>query len=134
MTEEKILETKVLDEKTVENRWRQTLLIAASAALIGAAGYGINELQTRAGYVGKSTMLRMSDYAVRNGLSEDIWSKFPESEKNSLIKKQLAAMPNEQSWELVKPTIDKKVKQEWQNTKKDARFMYNTLKQYFAGD
>jgi hypothetical protein len=136
MPEEKVLESKVVNEQRVKKNGsaRNTIGAVILALSVGAVGYGARDFQFRNGYVGKDLMLRVANHAVQKGYSENVWRIFPENEKYLLMKRELSAMPLEKSWNLVKPTIDKKAGQEYDPVKKDSRFIYNTLKDFLTGE
>jgi hypothetical protein len=135
MTEEKILETRVVEEQRTQKASVYSKLGAAVLCIaIASAGYGIHAVQVSSGHISKNSMLRVSGYAAQKGYIADIWKQFPEKDKLGLIKQELDSMPFEQSWSLVKPTIDRKANHEWDPRKKERKFVYETLKQYLKGD
>jgi hypothetical protein len=139
MAEEKIIGTKVIDEKVVEvqqklNCGKSRLGIGLLAAMIGASGYGAHALQVNQGYIGKGTIERVAYHAVQKGYTTDVWKVFPEKDRILLIKGELKQMPSEKAWEMARPVAERESGRMYDPQTKDSRFMYNTLKKYLQGE
>jgi hypothetical protein len=146
---EKVLETKVVKEEIISqprSSKGKKLGIVLLALSFGAAGYGLKTLQINQNYLKekltKQYVLKITNHGINEGYTDEVWQMIPDQQRYRLMKEELAEMPLKQSWSIVRPTLENKIKHEFQKNKRNvlnyskqkAREVYDLLKSYLRGD
>jgi hypothetical protein len=151
---ERVIDSKVVSEMPVKNgKPRRALHVLVVAAAVGAVGYGLVDIAYRTGYAekfSKQYVMTVTEYGIQKGYAGEMWTKFPKEEQKRLAQKTIVELPVQESWEVVKPALEAKVKYEWENFKKglaktlgmdtgnklpeSAQETYQSLKKYFGDE
>ncbi len=125
------LESRLESPVNTRRRIRRSLGVILLAISMGAAGYGLKSLETRIDYhmdkLTKPYMMKVTDHAIRQGYTDDIWKMFPEHERYRLVKKDIVEMPVNKSWDVVKPALSAKIKYELEELKDGIYKMFSEI-------
>lgn len=130
---EKVLGSKVVKEEVIEPQgkgFEKRLGIALLIVSVGAAGYGVGARGYQKVYLEKLTkpyVLKITDHAIREGYTQEIWEMFPGPTRHYIMKRELSGLPLKQSWSIVRPSLERKIKYEWREFRSDVAQIYSEV-------